>query len=82
MTSTVTYTIIFGSLASAIALAGMVQNYLQRQRSARGHDIEAQIPEHSNEAYELNDAAVMPPGRAILQSYIFLHGMLYTPHGQ
>ncbi|KAI1739211.1 hypothetical protein F4680DRAFT_423165 [Xylaria scruposa] len=41
MTPAVVYTIIFGSLASTIAIAAMVQNYLQRQRRTQVPNIEA-----------------------------------------
>ncbi|KAJ2970281.1 hypothetical protein NUW58_g9744 [Xylaria curta] len=71
MTPEIMYTVVFGSLASVIAIATMVQNYLQRQRCTQLRDIEAQAPPHGYRAHGLLAtmmlAQVQRPDRAVLR---------------
>ncbi|KAI0109071.1 hypothetical protein GGR51DRAFT_569969 [Nemania sp. FL0031] len=88
MSPEIMYTIIFGTLASVIAIATMIQSYLQRQQPTQVRGIEAQAPWYRYRAYR-SLAAIMPPiqlqrpNRAVLRPQRPGHlDELRTPRGR
>ncbi|KAJ8129681.1 hypothetical protein O1611_g3952 [Lasiodiplodia mahajangana] len=85
MTPEIMYTIIFGSLAFIVAVAAMIQSYLQQQRRTLVPDIEAQAPWHNYRAYGLLAAVMLlaqlqRPNHAMLRPQRFDRlDALHTP---